>query len=307
MAAPKAFWYFSTMRSRTLTPPGAPRRVEFNRNKYGHELLIDAATVRAMPAFITDARPHALAFHDILLVTKGRGAVLIDGVDHPVAPGVVVFCRPGQSREWRLASPLDGACLFFTEAFVADTFSDPRFLDQFAFFEPLGARATLPLSRPERAAFVEGFDAMRRELARFDRGATEALRALLYRTLVLLNRWYVARHGAPERAAPNRFVERFHRLVERDFARRHRVADYATRLGVSPGHLNALCRAHAGRSASALIRARIVTEARRLLLYSGMSAAAVADQLGFADPAYFTRFFRRETGAAPTRFRVARR
>ncbi len=51
-----------------------------------------------------------------------------------------------------------------------------------------------------------------------------------------------------------------------------------------------------------MIRARIVTEARKLLLYSDLTAAGVGEKLGFDDPAYFARFFRRETGTAPARF-----
>jgi len=298
------FWYFSTMR---LAAEPRPSRIEFDRTKYGRELLVDAATIGDMPGFITSDRPHVLMFHDILLVTKGRGRVLLDGESHPVAPGVVVFSLPRQILEWRVAPRLEGACLFFAEAFIVDTFSDPRFLEQFAFFRASRPGGTLTLGRSERRAYGEGFAAMQREVAHLDRDANQSLRAWLYRMLVLLNRWYVGQYREPPVEAPNKFVERFRRLVDRDFARRHRPADYADRLGVSPGHLNALCKQHARMSAGAIIRARIVTEARKLLLYSELPAAGVGERLGFEDPAYFARFFRREAGAAPTQFRAMSR
>jgi len=301
------FWYFSMMSAARSVIAARPSRVEFDRTKYGRELLIDAATIAQMPGFITSDRPHVLMFHDILLVTKGRGHVLLDGDSHVVAPGVVVFSLPGQIREWRVASRLDGACLFFAEAFVVDAFSDPRFLEQFAFFRPSRTGSTLRLERGERKAFDLAFVAMQREVARLDRDATQSLRAWLYRMLVELNRWYTAHYDGTESGSPNKFVERFRRLVDQDFARRHRLADYAGRLGVSPGHLNALCKLHARRSAGAIIRARIVSEARKLLLYTELSAAGVGESLGFDDPAYFARFFRRETGAAPTQFRATSR
>ena len=98
-----------------------------------------------MPGFITSDRPHVLMFHDVLLVTKGAGHVLLDGEPFDVAPGVVVFSLPGQIREWRVASRLEGACLFFAEAFVVDTFSDPRFLEQFAYFRLSRPGGTLRL------------------------------------------------------------------------------------------------------------------------------------------------------------------
>jgi len=72
---------------------------------------------------------------------------------------------------------------------------------------------------------------------------------------------------------------------------------------MTPGHLNVLCRTQAQRSAATVIRSRIALEARRLLLYGNQSAAQIALQLGFDDPAYFTRFFRREVGAVATQFR----
>jgi AraC family transcriptional activator of pobA len=100
-------------------------------------------------------------------------------------------------------------------------------------------------------------------------------------------------------------VERFRRLLERDHAKEHAVSAYARAVGLTPGHLNALCRRALGRTAGACIRERLGLEARRLLLYTDLRAAEVATRLGFADPAYFSRFFRRECGTSPSAFRDA--
>jgi AraC-like DNA-binding protein len=217
-----------------------------------------------------------------------------------------VFSLPGQVREWRLTKPLDGACLFFTREFVADTFSDSRFLDQFAFFSAARPSASIRLSARERRAFGTHFTAMQRELAERRADASQLLRAHLYQLLTLLNRWYAEQHGELSGMAPTGFVERFRKLIERDFSRHRRVADYAAELGVTPGHLNALCRLQTQRSAGDLMRSRIVLEARRQLLYTQDSAAQIGERLGFNDPAYFTRFFRREVGQIPSGFRARR-
>jgi AraC-like DNA-binding protein len=87
------------------------------------------------------------------------------------------------------------------------------------------------------------------------------------------------------------------------FSRRHHVAQYALALGITPGHLSALCRSRTRQSAGSMIRSRIALEARRLLLYSELNTEQVARRLGFDDPAYFSRFFRREEGSAPSQFR----
>jgi AraC family transcriptional activator of pobA len=287
-----SFRYFST--------------IAFHRTKYGRELLVDAASLGEMPTFIQDSRPHVLGFHELLLVTRGQGEVLLDGAAARVESGSLLFTTPGQVREWRLTKRLQGACLFFTDDFMAATFADPRFLERFAYLRARRPAPVLPLRSGEQRQLVARFGLMRREIGALAHDAAEALRALVYEVLVLVNRWYDERHGQDASGAPCDFVERFVRLVERDFARRHLVGEYAAELGVTPGHLGWLCRQRRRMSAGAVIRARIALEARRLLLYTDLSAAQIADRLGFGDPAYFARFFRREVGSAPSRFRRRR-
>jgi len=280
------------------------RRIAFHRTKYGRELLLDAAYLREMPGFIrTNGAAHSLDFHDVLLVTAGTGRFLIDGEPNPVAPGVVLFTTPGQVRQWRLDGALEGACLFFTRELTADVFSDPRFLDRFPFFSPRRAASSLLLKPAARRQFLARFASMRREIARMRNDVADAVRAQLYEILVLLKRCYTAEHGSVASAPAGDVVERYVGLVQRRFARRQRVADYAASLRISPGHLNALCRQRLGTSAGTLIRERTALEARRLLLYSDLTATQIANRLGFDDPAYFSRFFRREVGVAPSRFR----
>jgi AraC-like DNA-binding protein len=304
MDGPMPGWYFSTMAPPPRPGSWTPHVVEFHSTKYGRELLLDAAFVRTMPTFLEVPNPHVLRFHDILLVTRGHGTFRLDAERCGVAPGVVLFTRPGEVRAWDV-SGLDGACLFFTEEFVAETFADARFLDQLAFFRAGRPSAALELTPAERRAFLARFRAMQREIKALRDDASHALRAVLYELLVLLNRWYTKRHGAALRTPPNATVERFQRLVDRDHKHRHRVADYASELGVSPGHLNALCRGALRRSASRVVRERLTLEAKRLLAHSDLTAAQIAFGLGFDDPAYFARFFRREAGRAPTAFRAS--
>ena len=81
------------------------------------------------------------------------------------------------------------------------------------------------------------------------------------------------------------------------------VADYADALGITPSHLNAVCRRTAGKPALSIVHARLLLAARRELVYTEKNIAGIAHHLGFADPSYFTRFFKRETGMTPGAFR----
>lgn len=289
------------MRSRT-GDRAKPWRVQFSRRKYGPELLIDAAMLSAMPAFTPSPQPHRLDFYDILLVTKGRGWFDLDGERYAVEPGQLFLTLPGQIRRWEVTG-LDGACIFFANEFLRDAFADARFLDQFAFCDAARPSGALALSPAERSQFRRRFQRMGEELSPLRADATDLLRARLYELLVLINRWYRQRHPGRLVATRHHTAARFRAMVDREFRHLHRARDYAAKLGVSPGHLNVLCQEHFGRPASAEIHQRILLEAKRMLRFSDKAAFVIARELGFADPAYFGRFFRREAGITPRRWR----
>lgn len=96
----------------------------------------------------------------------------------------------------------------------------------------------------------------------------------------------------------------FCQLVEEAYAKQHPIAWYAKKLGITAAHLNVLCRQAVNRSALELVHERMLLEAKRSLVYTAMTISAVSYTLGFADPAYFTRFFKRETGMSPKDFRL---
>jgi AraC family transcriptional regulator, transcriptional activator of pobA len=305
MDGPPNGWYFPTMGSRhgRAGARDAPLAVTFNRTKYGRELLVDAAFVAKLQTFERTQRPHRLDFFDILLVTRGRGEFFLDERVYPIKPGIVFLSRPGEVRRWNVPR-LDGAVLFFAPAFFTDAFSDPHFLDQFACFQPNRRSSAVALNSRDRRLFLTRFHEMEREIQAPSVDEPHALRALTYQVLVLLNRAYVRAYGA-DADVRDSVVAQYQSLVEQRFARTHYVADYARALGVTPRQLNDRCRAAKTLSASAIVHERVTVEARRLLLYTDLPVARIGASLGFEDPAYFARFFRRETGLSPTAFRLA--
>lgn len=95
----------------------------------------------------------------------------------------------------------------------------------------------------------------------------------------------------------------FTALVEKHFREGATLDFYAARLGITPTQLNNICRAALGRTAKRVVHDRIYLEARRNLVYTMLTVNEIAGMLGFADPAYFARFFSRNAGMAPSEFR----
>lgn len=95
----------------------------------------------------------------------------------------------------------------------------------------------------------------------------------------------------------------FSTLVEFNFTKLHSVTDYAERLGVSPKSITKHFQKIGTQKPSDFIKNRIILEAKRKLIYSDASVKEIAFDLGFNDPAYFTRFFTKATSFSPLNFK----
>lgn len=117
----------------------------------------------------------------------------------------------------------------------------------------------------------------------------------------------VARHhqALPGSPRQHRWLGQFRALVESHYAEHWPVARYARALGLTEGRLNRLVRAQSGQSVFEQVQGRLMLEARRRLTYVAMPVTQIAHELGFEDPAYFCRFFRRHTGVSPRAFRAS--
>jgi AraC family transcriptional activator of pobA len=159
----------------------------------------------------------------------------------------------------------------------------------------------------ERGYLYSLFSALQREYEGPQPGRELMLHALANVALVWLGRRIQqsrAAGQAPERG--REVLTRFQQQVEACFREQPSVEALAHRVGVSVPLLNSLCRRLAGQSPLQIIHQRLLLEAKRNLTYTTMTVNQIADALGFADPAYFSRFFRRLNGDSPRAFREKR-
>ena len=115
-----------------------------------------------------------------------------------------------------------------------------------------------------------------------------------------------ARTGVVTLAPADATVEALCRLVEEHFRTQRLIGFYAGKLAITPDRLNDHVKRVSGVTAGHLIRQRVLTEAKRALVFTSQPIHEISDDLGFADPSHFARFFRKQTGTTPHEFRAQR-
>ncbi|NUS17929.1 MAG: AraC family transcriptional regulator [Streptomyces sp.] len=258
-------------------------------------------TFGTMGPLATADFPHRHSFYEIALVTQGSGTHVVDLVPQELEPPCLYALVPGQVHHWQGAEDVAGWVLLFTEDFLLPHPGDAEIV------RSLSARPALRPGPEEEAglrALLAELDRERRFAARGHVGILSSyLHILLLRLVRLPGAAGRTAVGAPGRA--RELTDRFGRLTAEQGPRLRSVEEYARELGVSASYLHDVVKRETGRTPGQLIRARQILEAKRLIAGTDLTIRQVAAAVGFGDPAYFSRFFRRETGVTPGRFRRA--
>ena len=240
--------------------------------------------------------------HQILWVESGPAEVTVEERHESCAGPVAIVVPPGTVHAFR---------------FSPDTFGHVLTLDPRGIVEG-GSSATADaleslFRTPCILHFEGGSDSTERLTALMRDLAVEFLAAdaagspvplWLARAVV----WRLAQQGARQERGNRRghaLFTRFVVLVEAHHRDHWTVGDYGRALGLTPERLNRLTRAETGQSALDILHARLAREACRRLTYTTAPIATLALELGFEDPAYFCRFFKRRVGQSPRDYRRA--
>ncbi len=241
--------------------------------------------------------------HQLLWLRLGSVDALLDETRIEASGPVALAIPPGVAHAFRFARHTQGYVFTFDSALLAER-------DDAQTGAALGTLFAAPAAMPLPAgdAATERLHALWQALhAEAQAPAAQAAGPValwLGRSVV----WQLAQRRAhaderPRTQSRHALYTRWLVLVEQHYTEHWHITRYADELGLSAERLNRLVRAETGMSAQQLVHERLVREACRLLMYVQAPVSQLAFDLGFNDPAYFSRFFRRHTGLAPAAYR----
>lgn len=247
--------------------------------------------------------PHRHSFYHLVLFTEGGGNHTIDFHHFEVQPYQIYFMTPGQVHSWDFEGNMEGYVVNFSDSFFQSFLLQPEYLESFSFFHSNSSNNVLLIGQDIRQRLTGLFEELLIQEERSPVLRDDMIRILLLQIFLLIEQSDTTekKHGAA--VQKNAIVRNFIKLIDKHYQKMRLPGQYAEMLNVTPNHLNALCKEYLGMQAGAMIRNRIILEAKRLLINVDLTVSEIAYKLNFNDNSYFTKFFRKETGITPEEFR----
>lgn len=290
----------------------------------------------AFDVFVADEEARPYVAPDLSVVLRGRPSLLFGSILQLGVPYRIENMRLGMLRRGSADISLNlqdyhleaGTALFAADGCVLqiNRFSEDAELEGMAVGEelvaalPTGKRPELLRSLrtgyyfpvpPEDRALVDAQFALLHLLATRGAAFREAAAGIVASMLALygnLHARYAASHRPAERrqSREREVCDRFVQLVAEHCARQRELPFYADALCLTPRYLGTIVRAVSGRTAKEWIDRAVLTEAKLQLRHTSLSIAQVSDSLGFPNPSFFSKYFKRLTQMTPAEFRAGK-
>jgi AraC family transcriptional activator of pobA len=244
----------------------------------------------------------------ILLIGQGGGEMTFDATSIAIEAPCAILVPATVAHGFRFRPATDGWVMSFTED-VAQAIGDRRG-EALARLKALAGEPVVPLAGADRDRLSRLALELHEEHFLARAGYRIAMRGLLALIAVGVARLAGGRDittpGDQVALEGSRaIVDALRKLVEEHFQKERRLAFYAERLAMTVDRLNGHVRHITGVTAGHLIRQRVLTEAKRQLVFTTQTIHEIAYDLAFSDPSHFARFFRKQTGTTPHEFRAA--
>ncbi|MEM9077532.1 MAG: AraC family transcriptional regulator [Bacteroidota bacterium] len=247
--------------------------------------------------------PHSHSYNQIIWFFNGRAKHIVDFKVYDVNENTILFISKDQIHAFDENQDLDGWLLHFNESFFLHSDVD-MFLKHNIF-----KNQENPCYAMQKAAIDTAKTYMQlilEELKHRNRfGFEENVRFLLKSLLITLERAHQNDETAKLEINNNHELQylKFKELIEQHYKQGISVKDYSEKLFISSKTLTTITKEITGKLPTQIIHERVLLEAKRLLRYTSMQISEIAFKVGFEDPSYFIKFFKRYENVSPKSFR----
>ncbi|ADV43008.1 AraC family transcriptional regulator [Bacteroides helcogenes] len=267
--------------------------------------------IMEMPQFFHEngdapKQAHIHSFYQIIWFQHGTGVHYVDFKEYPITDNTLFFISPGQIHYFDENNDAKGVIIHFNESFLSDEGSSENVFLKYNVFNAFDAAPYYEVTSDDTPRLEYIIEEMQLETGHTTAFAhKDYLKYLVKMFLICVQRIGKRGIGIPLciNNSSNRTFVRFRQILEHHYRQLHTVKEYAARLNVSAKTLTNCVYESAHSTPLKIINERIILEAKRQLLHSDLKVKEIAFYLGFEDPSYFVKFFKRQTGYLPAEFR----
>ncbi|MEO8533911.1 MAG: helix-turn-helix transcriptional regulator [Flavobacterium sp.] len=250
---------------------------------------------------------------DFYKISISTGQSLIQYADRGIETDgtTLFFGNPHIPYSWELLSPsFNGFACVFTEEFLKVN-DRSESLHECPLFK-IGGTPIFYLSAEQKLFITSLFEKMMVEQDTDYVFKEDLIRNYLNLIIHESMKMQPSENFFKHKNASSRITSLFLELLERQFPIEtinqplvlKTPQDYAQSLAVHVNHLNRSVKEITGKSTTAHITERIISEAKALLQHTDWSIADIGYSLGFEYPSYFNNYFKRLTGTIPKSLRM---
>ena len=243
--------------------------------------------------------PHRHSFYVICLIRNGSGIHVIDFEEFDVRQNRLFIISPLQVHFWKLNSNTNISLVQFSEQILNFNNESVSHL-----LSALMINSNyLDLSEVQAKEVFTIAQKLETETKTTDHFSDDIIRGYLIVLCRMIERMGNIQNDNSMLSRKESKMRMFTNLIDTGFGQHKSVSYYAEELNITPNYLNMLCKKQFGRSAGDMITSRVMLEAKRLLYHTTSDISQIAFDLGYEDPSYFTRTFKKYENLTPTEFR----
>lgn len=239
----------------------------------------------------------------VLCMYEGELDLILDEQKQLLTGSWAITIPPGVIHGFRFLPQTKGVILSITEPLLSDG-NQKKSQSYFEILTHSSQAIDLNNNQVLFDQLTQYLNLIKEELKQTDTGHSLMLEWLVKIILMTLRRQLEhSQFRALTGHNSSQMLANFRLLLEKNFRHHWKIRQYANALHISTSSLNRLCHETLGTSAKTIIQDRLLMAAKRRLIYTREPLDQIAYRLGFKDPAYFSRFFKKKEGVPPSDYR----
>lgn len=248
------------------------------------------------------SKPHSHSFYQIIWFKSNNGNHFIDFESYDIKEDRIFFVAKNQVHYFDKRFDYRGYLIHFNESFLLSNETDINFFLTYSIFnnkkEPF-----FQTPKNLENTLLNYLSQIEAEVVHTNKFGNSSILSNLLKSMLLVIEREKRKNAEVDEKPDNSNYLKFRNLLENNFHKKWTVFDYAKELTISTKTLNSIVKSEIGTTVSQVISDRIILEAKRKLTHSNSYINQIAFDLGFNDPYYFTKFFKKHVKCSPAEFR----